>query len=114
MAKAKNSVREVPEGGPFRTGTIVLLSLANPKEKFWGSILALNAHGVAVRGVDLSSFEDTIRMLRHEEPADPSDVFFPMHRVERIELDAACGGIPSLSERFESGAGRELRSFLRL
>ena len=100
--------------GRFRPGSVVLLSLANPREKFWGTILELSPTGVAVCGIDLASFDDTLRMIRHEEPVDPSSVFFPMHRVERIELDIPSGDIPSLSQRFESGTGLELKTFLRL
>lgn len=100
-------------GGRFGPGVVVLVSLVNPREKFWGTILELSATGVAIRGIELSSFDDTVRMIRHDEPVDPSEVFFPMHRVERIESDAPIGDIPSLSQRFESGTGRELKSFLR-
>ena len=114
MRTTRNSLCETATEGPFRSGLVVLLSLANPREKFWGTILDLSPAGIAIRGIDLSSFDDTVRMLRHEEPIDPSDVFFPMHRVERMELDTPCGSIPSLSQRFETGTGRELRTFLRL
>lgn len=97
----------------FAPGAIVLLSLANPREKFWGVLLELSPTGIGVRGIDLSSFDDTVRMIRHEEPIDPSEVFFPMCRVERIEIDAPNSGIPSLKQRFESVTGCELGMFLR-
>lgn len=97
----------------FEPGAIVLISLSNPREKFWGVLISLSATGVGVRGIDLSSFDDTLRMVRHDEPVDPSAVFFPMHRIERIEIDAPVCGIPSLSERFESTTGHELGTFLR-
>jgi len=32
-------------------------------------------------------------------------VFFPMHRIERIELDLPDGNLPSLSQRFASKTG---------
>jgi hypothetical protein len=97
----------------FVPGAIVLLSLANPREKFWGILLELSATGIGVRGIELSSFDETVRMVRHEEPVDPSEVFFPMHRVERVEIDAPSCGIPSLSQRFETITGGELGRFLR-
>jgi hypothetical protein len=97
----------------FRPGTMVLLWLSNPREKFWGVLLQLSSAGVAVRGLDLSCFDDTVRMLRHDEPVSAAEVFFPMHRVERIETDAPNCGLPSLSERFESGSGTELKTFLQ-
>jgi hypothetical protein len=36
----------------------------------------------------------------------PHTVFFPMHRVERMELDARNGEIPAMQERFENKTGR--------
>jgi hypothetical protein len=97
----------------FSPGAIVLLSLANPREKFWGVLLELSPTGIGVRGIELSSFDETVRMVRHEEPISPSEVFFPIHRIERIEIDAPNCGIPSLTERFESVTGSELTLFLR-
>jgi hypothetical protein len=32
-------------------------------------------------------------------------VFFPMHRIERVELDLSNGNIPSLSQRFAAKTG---------
>ncbi len=97
----------------FKQGAVVLLSLSEPREKFWGVLLQLSATGVGIRGVELSSFDETLRMLRHDEPISPTDVFFPMHRVERIEIDAPSCGVPSLRERFESATGADVRTFLR-
>jgi hypothetical protein len=34
-------------------------------------------------------------------------VFFPMHRVERLELDLPDGDIPSLSQRFAAKTGTD-------
>ena len=47
----------------------------------------------------MDSFEDFVRLIKTGE-ADAVTVFLPMHRVERIELDARNGTIPSLGERF--------------
>ena len=32
-------------GNPFRPGVMVLVTLGNPREKFWGAILSLTAEG---------------------------------------------------------------------
>ncbi len=32
-------------GNPFQPGTMVVTTLANPREKFWGAILSLSAEG---------------------------------------------------------------------
>jgi len=36
-----------------------------------------------------------------------SVVFFPMHRVERVELDLPDGAIPSLGQRFTAKTGAD-------
>jgi len=91
--------------GDFKAGAVVLISLNSPREKFWGSILAVSAAGVSLRGIDLQSFEDFMRQIRAGEEVTPNAVFFPMHRVERMELDQRNGEIPSMQERFETKTG---------
>jgi len=90
---------------PFQPGAMVLLTLGNPREKFWGAILALAAHGISLSGIALSSFEDLISMIKAGDPPSFGVVFFPMHRVERVELDSSGGNIPSLSQRFSEKTG---------
>jgi 2,4-dienoyl-CoA reductase-like NADH-dependent reductase (Old Yellow Enzyme family) len=90
----------------FSPDTLVMVSLANPREKFWGALLQLSPAGVSLRGIDLGSFDDFARQTRAGEAVAPSEVFFPLHRVERIEADLRSGDIPSLAERFERAAGR--------
>lgn len=92
---------------PFSPGALVIATLANPREKFWGMILALAPAGLSISGAELASFEDLTVMVRDGEPFSPAVVFFPMHRIERIELDLPDGGLPSLSQRFFSKTGLE-------
>jgi len=97
---------------PFTRGAIVLVTLNSPREKFWGAILDVSPAGVSIRGLDLNSFDEITGMLRAEEPVFPSTVFFPLNRVERIELELSNGPIPSLSDRFTSKSGRQPADFL--
>ncbi|HEU5451854.1 MAG TPA: hypothetical protein VFU76_07715 [Terriglobales bacterium] len=99
-------------GGRFTAGVIVLVTLSNPREKFWGAILDLSPAGVSVRGLDLNSFDDFAKQVRAGEEVTPAAVFFPMHRVERIELDLRNGEIPSLCERFELKTGEAAAAVL--
>lgn len=92
---------------PFSFGALVIATLGNPREKFWGMILALAPAGLSISGVELASFEDLTVMVRDGEPFTPAVVFFPMHRIERIELDLPDGTLPSLSQRFFSKTGLE-------
>ena len=91
---------------PFAPGSIVLVTLNSPREKYLGALMAVSTAGVALRGIDLNSFEDFIRQVKAGEEVQAHAVFFPMHRIERMELDARSGEIPSLQERFEAKAGR--------
>lgn len=65
-------------------------------------ILALAPEGLSLSGAELASFEDLTVMVRDGEPFTPAVVFFPMHRIERIELDLPDGNLPSLSQRFHA------------
>jgi hypothetical protein len=101
-----------PTRDPFSVGAVVIVTLTGPREKFWGAITAITAAGVSVSGVDLNSFDDFVRMLRSHEPATASIVFFPMHRVERIELDCPGSGLPSVGERFVAATRQPLGNVL--
>jgi hypothetical protein len=68
-------------------------------------ILALAAEGLSTSGIELASFEDFVVMVKDGEPFSPAVVFFPMHRIERIELDLPDGSLPSLSQRFSAKTG---------
>jgi hypothetical protein len=92
-------------GNPFRPGIMVLVTLGNPREKFWGAILSLSTEGLSLCGVELASFDDLISLVKDGEPFSPGVIFVPMHRVERMELDLPDGSIPSLSQRFASKTG---------
>jgi hypothetical protein len=90
---------------PFAPGAVVIVTLSNPREKFWGMILALVSEGLSLSGVELASFEDLAVMVKDGEPFSPAVVFFPMHRIERVELDLPDGSLPSLSQRFLTKTG---------
>jgi hypothetical protein len=86
---------------------MVVATLNNPREKFWGMILAVAPEGLSLSGAELASFEDLATLVKEGEPFTPAVVFFPMHRVERVELDLPDGSLPSLSQRFFAKTGIE-------
>ncbi|HWC20291.1 MAG TPA: hypothetical protein VG498_24965 [Terriglobales bacterium] len=94
---------------PFAPGSVVIVTLNMPREKFWGTMLALTPAGASLRGIDLNSLDDFARQVREGDAVTANIVFFPMHRIERIESDDRNGEIPSLQERFETKAGRPFR-----
>jgi hypothetical protein len=97
---------------PFQPGTLVVLTLSNPREKLWGAILSLSAEGLSLCGIELASFEDLVSLVKDGEPFSPGVVFFPMHRVERMELDLPDGNISSLAQRFTAKTGLDPASVL--
>jgi len=97
-----SSAAPTPARGPFLPGSMVVATLCNPRDKFWGMILALAPEGLSMSGIELASFEDFVVMVKDGESFTPAVVFFPMHRIERIELDLPDGSLPSLSQRFSA------------
>lgn len=91
---------------------MVLVTLSAPREKFWGAVLDLSPSGLSIRGLSLNSFDDFANQVRAGEEPSAAAVFFPMHRVERIELDLRNGEIPSLADRFESKTGHHAAEVL--
>jgi hypothetical protein len=84
---------------------MVVVTLGNPRDKFWGMILSLAPEGLSMSGIELASFEDLVVMVKDGESFTPAVVFFPMHRIERVELDLPDGNLPSLSQRFSAKTG---------
>lgn len=98
-------LQQTSEHGPFSSGSMVVVTLGNPRDKFWGMILSLAPEGLSMSGIELASFDDLVAMVKDQESFNPAVVFFPMHRIERIELDLPDGNLPSLSQRFLAKTG---------
>ncbi len=94
----------------------VVIYLRDPKEKVWGLLLSLNPTGVVVRGLDLAAFDDWMRQeAKGETPLlGLLTLFYPMHRLERLERDEAVGPLPSYADRFEREVGRTVFESLGL
>jgi hypothetical protein len=96
----------------FVPGAPVLITLSSPREKFWGAIIAVSPAGVSIRGIGLESFEDFVRQVRDGDSVTASAVFFPMHRIERMEIDERSGDVPAMFERFKVKCGHDASEFL--
>ncbi|MDE3110773.1 MAG: hypothetical protein KGL02_12625 [Acidobacteriota bacterium] len=94
--------------------SIVVVSLHSPKERVWGELLSISTAGVALRGIDLGSFDDFVSQILHPEGdrIGLPTLFFPMLRIERIALDEPHGSIPSMAAMFEKKVGRSLMDYL--
>jgi hypothetical protein len=99
---------------PFASGQFVVVVLREPKERLWGRLLGLEAAGIALRGVELSPWEEILAMVRRGE-ADQVALgtrFVPMHRLESLYLDEPSSGVRSLAEEFTQRTGAEPGDFL--
>jgi hypothetical protein len=102
------SFYQEPEAAvPFRPGAIVIVTLTSPREKYWGAILHLSGEGLSLRGIDVASFDDLSSQIKSGEPFTSGVIFFPIHRVERMDLDLPEGNLPSLSQRFAQKTGHD-------
>lgn len=95
------------------TRSLIILHCQNPREKVWGVLLSVNAHGVTMRGIDVYSFDDWSRSIANQtDTMGLSTMFVPMIRVEKIVLDETYGGYKSFSEQFHERVGHDVREFL--
>ena len=100
----------------FAPASLVLVNLVNPKEKFFGVLVALSPAGITLRAINLESFDDWLRQLaKGDEPnLDLITMFVPLFRVERVFLDEPSGEIKSYAQRFEQVVGMTVHQYLNL
>lgn len=98
----------------MKVHSIVIVNLQTPRERFFGKLLNIATHGVTVRGIDLNAFSDWMEHIMHPEESgvQPTTVFFPIHRIEKIILDEGIGALPSLSDTFLTKVGSAIDEHL--
>ena len=89
-------------------GTPVIVFLREPRDKIWGLLISLGPSGVVVRGMDLRTFEEWLRQEArgNDDGLGPATLFYPLHRVERMERDESVGMVISFADRFLREVGR--------
>lgn len=100
----------------IQAGSIVIVHLVNPTEKFWGILEDLGLPGVTLRGINLSSFDDWVAQAvrRENQSLGLATMFVPLFRVERIFLDETVGEVESYRRRFERRVGTSVEAYLGL
>ena len=100
----------------IRPGSLVIVHLINPTEKFWGILQELGVAGVMLRGINVSSFDDWMAQAVRtgEQTLGLSTMFVPLFRVERIFLDEAVGEVESYRQRFHRRVGVPVERYLGL
>jgi len=98
----------------MKLNSIVIASLQTPRERFFGRLLDISTAGVTLRGIDLNAFDDWMNCIsdREENGVQPTSVFFPLHRIEKIILDEGIGAIPSLADTFLTKVGSAVQDHL--
>jgi hypothetical protein len=98
----------------MENGSLVVVSCAGPREKFWGVLLGLTPVGATIRAVPLEAFEDWLRQYATGGPTmiGAMTIFLPAHRLERIELDESSGPVEGFADRFQRVAQRDAREAL--
>lgn len=99
---------------PFSPGDLVVVVLHSPRERLWGRLLGLESAGLAIRGLDLSPWEEVLTLVRtgQEDQVALGTRFLPMHRVEVMYLDEPSSGVPSLGWIFQDRTGLDPSAFL--
>lgn len=95
-------------------GTPVVVYLHSPKEKVWGMLVSTHGAGIVVRGLDLAVFDDWMRQEARGDEAliGLTTLFYPMHRVERMEQDETVGPLVSYADRFAQQVGKTVTELL--
>lgn len=100
----------------IKPGSIVIVHLINPTEKFFGVLQDLAVVGISFRGINLNSFDDW--MAQAARPGDQtlglSTMFVPLFRVERVFLDEAVGEVESYRQRFLKRVGIEVEKYMEI
>ena len=100
---------------PFERGQLVVVVLNHPRERWFGRLLGLEAAGIALRGFDLSPWEEVLGLIRQGagDQVAIATRFVPMHRVESLYLDEPSSGVPSLAKVFQDRTGQTAEGFLQ-
>ncbi len=100
----------------IRPGSLVIVHLVNPTEKFWGFLQDLGVAGLMLRGINLSSFDDWMGQAAHrgDQALGLSTMFVPLFRVERVFLDEPVGEVESYRQRFHRRVGLPVERYLGL
>ena len=98
----------------MKLNSIVIVNLHSPRERFFGRLLDIAMHGITIRGIDLNAFSDWMDHITHREESgvQPTTVFFPIHRIEKIIMDEGIGAIPSFSDTFLAKVGSAVEDHL--
>ena len=98
----------------FVPGTFVLLTMHSPREKYFGALQALTPAGITLRGMDINSLQDFASQVKAGDHVTAGIVFFPLYRVEKMELDQPGQDVPSIHESLAGKTGSSTETVRRM
>jgi len=98
----------------MRTDAYVVAYLHSPRERWWGVLRAITPAGVTLRGLQLESFESWARGVARREDTGiaPTTVFFPLHRIERLDEDESTLSVASDAVKKRQWTGDDVKLHL--
>lgn len=97
----------------MEVGQFVLVHLLEPNERIWGRLVKLSEAGVVLRGIYVGQIETfKFQFKGGEQQVFPQSVFFPMRRVQKIDLDEPVGDIPSVIQSILDVTGMAIEEVL--
>jgi hypothetical protein len=107
--------RPTLESLSLEEGMPVVVHLVAPKEQVWGVLVSLSASGIVTRGIDMRAFDEWVRQAARadqETMLGLSTLFYPMHRIERVEKDETIGPVEGHAARLEREVGEALHKIV--
>ncbi len=99
----------------MKPGTYINVHLIEPVERLWGRLIKLDQAGVVIRGVDVKQVETfKFQFNREDKLVFPQTIFFPMRRVQKVDLDEALDTLPSVIETIEEITGLSRNDIIKL
>ena len=81
----------------MQEGSFVHVHLIEPTERFWGKLIKLTEAGVILRGIDVRQIEVfKYQFNKDERMVFPQTIFFPMRRIQKVDLDEPMDELPSV------------------
>ncbi len=98
----------------MESGSVVTIYLIEPVERFWGRLLHLTPAGATLRGIPVDQIESFKYQLKKKNPnIRARTVFYPMRRVQTMDLDEPIGDLPSVIDSIKTITGLEEETIFR-
>ena len=107
--------RTFPEEQILKPGSYVHVYLVEPSERWWGRLLELSVAGVTLRGINVDQIEAFKYQFNNRPRAVfPLTVFFPMRRIQKVDLDESWDELPSILDGVVEVTGLSAEEILPL